>query len=102
MNDFEDFDEIKEMKLLSEDSYDFNIDISKITENGLEKRYVRQNLKDYIKFTILSLAVLALLITVSLVNFKILIIAEMLLGITIPLSVIPISLYKVRRAKIEN
>lgn len=102
MADIDNFDEIKEMKLLSEDPYNFDVDISGIAEYGLEKRYRRQNLMDYIKFTILSLAVMSLFITASIVNIKILIIAEILLGSTIPLSVIPISIYKIRRAKIEN
>lgn len=102
MNDKGNFNEIKEMKLLQEDPFDFDINISQITEAGLEERAKIKNIKDYIVFISLSLAVLAMMITISFINIKLLMIIEIIISTIIPLSVIPITLYKIRRAKLEN
>ncbi|MDV3428497.1 MAG: hypothetical protein LIR50_16005 [Bacillota bacterium] len=102
MTDKENFNEIEEMKLLSEDPFDFDVDLSKITEEGLGKRAKRENIKDYVIFSFLCLAFIAMLITVSLVNIKLLMIIEIIIAILIPLSVIPITIYKIRRAELEN
>lgn len=102
MTDKENFNEIEEMKLLSEDPFDFDVDLTKITEEGLEKTAKIKNIKDYIIFSILSLLFLAMLISVSLVNIKLLVIIEIVTSTLIPLSVIPITLYKIRRAKLGN
>lgn len=102
MTDKENFNEIEEMKLLSEDPFDFDVDLTKITEEGLEKTAKIKNIKDYIIFSILSLSFLAMLIFVSLVNIKLLLIIEIAASSLIPLSVIPITLYKIRRAEFGN
>lgn len=102
MTDKENFNEIEEMKLLSEDPFDFDVDLTRITEEGLEKTAKIKNIKDYMIFSVLSLLFLAMLISVSLVNIKLLMIIEIAASALIPLSVIPITLYKIRRAKLEN
>jgi len=102
MTDKENFNEIEEMKLLSQDSFDFDVDITRIAEEGLEKTVKIKNIKDYITFSVLALSFIAMLISVSLVNIKLLVIIEIIISTFIPLSVIPITIYKIRRAKIEN
>lgn len=102
MIDKENFNEIEEMKLLSQDPFDFDVDIAKITEEGLRKRAGKQNIKDYVIFCILSLSFLAMLTSASLANIKFFIIFVIVTSTIIPLSVIPITIYKIRRAKLED
>lgn len=102
MTDKENFNEIEEMKLLSRDPFDFDVDLTSITEEGLEKRNKIKNIKDYIIFSILSLAFLAFIITASFKNIKILLVIEIITSTLIPFSLIPITLYKVRRTKLGN
>jgi len=102
MTDKDNFKEINEMKLLSQNPFDFDVDITEIAEKGLAEKSRLKNIKDYIIFAVLSISILGLMAAVSIINIKLMMILEIIISSIIPLSVIPITIYKIRRAELEN
>lgn len=95
------FNSIDKMKILNKDPFDFEIDIRSIIKEGLEINNKRKKIKDYIIFFSLAITILMVFLLLLITNRTLLIIIELVIGTLLPLSIIPITIYRFKEVSNE-